>query len=1244
MKLTSPLKTILTFLLIFVLHQSSVLAQCSGNVHIDSQEQLNKFECKTWDGSLLVSDKTIEDLSPLEVLLEVTGDLLIEENENLQTLQGIHNIVEIGGSLVIRNNPNLEIFGKVVFALEAIGKDLTIIDCPQLSNQENFPSLRSVKSRFTAENVSSLSGFSNLQECPWIRLRELKQSSLEGFKEIGITRILNIESCPQLQSIDAFGRLETVVNYDGGGTTVLQLLNNPNLQAIPGLSNVSEVTNLSITGNSKLGDCCDLLTALLKASGIINISGNSSGCQSQNAINADPKLNNCPGNQTVSTSSSSCGVSYSITQPTPSDNCDLTTTSFRLTLSDGSIAVSQNISSGSTSSYSLLKGSNIFRFEANDGAGNQTVCNATITVVDDVKPSLSNCPTNVTIDTDSNIQCTAGFSYSAPNASDNCSLNTFDEEIVAPGGNVISNNSISSGQNFTKTFALGTSTVSYTATDEEGNVSECSFSVTVEDSKFPVLSGIPASVTISCDDAFPSIPSPTATDICDGNLTNAISMTNTTNGGSCGPGEIAETQEYTWTVTDNAGNSTSATWSVTVLSDFEFDLGANLSLCGENSVEIDAGNIGASYLWSTGATTRNISVTSTGTYSLTVTTENGCCYSDAVQVAIGENPTASASGGVLSCTAGSIMLNASSTTSGVSYSWTGPGGFTSTQQNPSVTSVGTYNLTVTTSNGCTDTAQAQVTADTDVPNVSATGGLLTCDISETTINANSTTSGVSYSWTGPSGFTSSQKSPTVSIPGIYTATVTAENGCTSSAEAEVIADQNGPSLNISAGMLSCNILETKISVIASSNAASFSWTGPNGFSSLDKEPTIEEIGLYTITSTAENGCTTSEDIEITGDYELPNASATGGTISCSENETMISGSSSTPNATFSWSGPNDFSSNLQSPFISQPGTYTLTVNGENGCTASAEAMVIGDGEIPNITASGGTIDCFAETVVISGTIDDTTSSTLWTGPNGFATTQLTAEVDIPGTYTFTATTPGGCQSFASVQVILDNSEPTFTLGEGFIDCDGGVRDFILLTNTEEVSYSWTGPNGFESTVKQPTYSEAGTYSVTITGDNGCVSTGSIVVDHDIPYTFEITTTNGLTEIMIEGGTPPFNLLWNDNTEGTSISNLSPGENFIRITDGLGCERIEFFEITSTVIDLNILDDVRIYPNPTLDILYIDLNEELKNSRIDIIDQKGALILSRKAEAEFNVSNLPSGIYFLRINTLADSYFYKFVKL
>src|SRR5260221_2086953 len=193
---------------------------------------------------------------------------------------------------------------------------------------------------------------------------------------------------------------------------------------------------------------------------------------------------------------------------------------------------------------------------------------------------------------------------------------------------------------------------------------------------------------------------------------------------------------------------------------------------------------------------------------------------------------------------------------GTSYSWTGPNGFTSLVQNPTIASVtaaagGSYTVTVTDANGCTATASATVTVNAlPIP----TAGSNTPRCVGTTLNLTSS-GGTSYSWTGPNGFTSLVQhrtiaSVTAAAGGNYTVTVTNANGCTATASATVTVN----ALPIpTAGSNTPRCVGTTLN-LTSSGVTSYSWTGPNGFTSLVQNPTIASVtaaagGNYTVTVT-----------------------------------------------------------------------------------------------------------------------------------------------------------------------------------------------------------------------------------------------------------------------------------------------------------------------------------------------------------------------------------------------------------
>jgi len=156
-------------------------------------------------------------------------------------------------------------------------------------------------------------------------------------------------------------------------------------------------------------------------------------------------------------------------------------------------------------------------------------------------------------------------------------------------------------------------------------------------------------------------------------------------------------------------------------------------------------------------------------------------------------PVAGSNGPI--CVGSSLSLTAS-TISGATYSWTGPNGFTSTSQNPVVSSsatsamAGTYNVTATIG-GCTSSAGSTTVVINPIPSAPVAGNNGPVNVGSTLSLTASAISGATYSWTGPNGFTSTSQNPVVSssatlaMDGTYHVTVTV-NGCTSSAASTTV--------------------------------------------------------------------------------------------------------------------------------------------------------------------------------------------------------------------------------------------------------------------------------------------------------------------------------------------------------------------------------------------------------------------------------------------------------------------------
>jgi uncharacterized repeat protein (TIGR01451 family) len=177
---------------------------------------------------------------------------------------------------------------------------------------------------------------------------------------------------------------------------------------------------------------------------VSDASNNSASCTFTVTVNdTQPPTITCPANQTRSTDPNQCSAVVSYPAPAVSDNCP------------GATAVCSP-PSGST----FPKGTTAVTCTATDTSNNSSSCSFTVTVVDTQPPSIT-CPANIVKEP----TCPAGavVTYPAPVVSDNCPGVTF---ACSPASG--------------STFAIGTTTVTCTATDTSNNTAQCSFTVHVK--------------------------------------------------------------------------------------------------------------------------------------------------------------------------------------------------------------------------------------------------------------------------------------------------------------------------------------------------------------------------------------------------------------------------------------------------------------------------------------------------------------------------------------------------------------------------------------------------------------------------------------------------------------------------------------------------------------------------------------------------------------------------------------------
>jgi len=557
---------------------------------------------------------------------------------------------------------------------------------------------------------------------------------------------------------------------------------------------------------------------------------------------------------------------------------------------------------------------------------------------------------------------------------------------------------------------------------------------------------------------------------------------------------------------------------------------ANTPLCVGSTLSLTSTfTAGASYNWSgpnsftsntQNPSISNITLAGNGNYSVT-STILGCTSSvTTVSVLVSPlpaTPTASANSPL--CVGQTLSLSAS-TIASATYSWTGPNSFTSNIQSPSIVgsttlASGVYSVNVTVG-GCTGTNGTVSVLVNPLPlSPTATANSPLCTGQTLSLTA-STIAGATYSWTGPNSFTSSIQNPiivgsTTLASGDYSVQATI-GGCT------------GP-----IGTVSVTVNPTPVAPLASANttlcsgstinftastvgASTYSWSGPNGFTSTNQTPSIVgattlATGNYSVYAT-DLGCQSSAGVVSVTVIGIPSTPTLSSNSAVCETKTLNLSTSLVAGATYSWSGPNSFTSNTQNPTISGitlsgSGVYSL-ITTVSGCSSSTGTTNVVVNPIPAAPlASANTTLCLGSTInFTASTIGASTYS--WTGPNNFTSiiqnpTIIGASTLATGNYSVYAT-EFGCQSSAgvvSITVIDIPITPTITSNSPL--CSGQTLS-LNSTFVLGVDYNWNGPNSFTASIQNPSIVNsqtlaAGIYSLflSVSGCQGITNTVSIVV-------------------------------------------------------------------------------------------------------------------------------------------------------
>jgi len=605
------------------------------------------------------------------------------------------------------------------------------------------------------------------------------------------------------------------------------------------------------------------------------------------------------------------------------------------------------------------------------------------------------------------------------------------------------------------------------------------------------------------------------------------------------------------------GSGTSVTASFTVGQPAAIVIGstvANVSCNGAAdgsiALNVSGGTAPYTYLWNNSAVTSSISGLMPGIYSVTVTDNAGCTASDMFTITEPAPITlVLLSQQDVSCNGfqdGALSVSASGGTGSLSYLWSN--GATS----PSISGLAAaiYIVTVTDAVGCTVSM-----AYTIVQPALLSGTIATTDVSCSGGNDGSATVTVSggtapyvYIWSnGSNGTTASALAA-----GTYTVTVTDSNQCQWIGTAQI----NEPAViqivtavvNVSCFGLS----NGQITVTVSGGTPSYTylWSGGETTASLSNVA----AGTYTLTVTDMNMCQQSVSVTVTQPSEIQIGNVTVD-VSCYGGsdgyiDLLVSGGAG--QYTYSWShGPTTM--NVQGL---SAGQYSVIVTDMNGCQMQANFTVSEPAPLV-LTTSVIDVSCFGNSdgqadVQVSGGTPGYTY--VWSNTATAAMINNLAA----GSYTVTVTDMNGCTALASVLITEPALLAVFSSHTNVL-CNGdvtGTADLTVSGGTLPYTYAWS--NG--ATMPSLSGLMAGTYTVTVSDDNGCTSTASVVITEPGVLNAVATATDvtcagyqdGTVNLAVAGGVSAYTYLWNTGATTPNLTNVSSDVYSVTVTDANGC--------------------------------------------------------------------------------------------
>ncbi|MCE9540822.1 MAG: gliding motility-associated C-terminal domain-containing protein, partial [Bacteroidetes bacterium] len=576
-----------------------------------------------------------------------------------------------------------------------------------------------------------------------------------------------------------------------------------------------------------------------------------------------------------------------------------------------------------------------------------------------------------------------------------------------------------------------------------------------------------------------------------------------------------------------------------------------------------------------------------GTYTVTVTDANLCQSLPEIGPEITEpNPIFitinKTSASCYGASNGGATAIPSGGTPGYTYLWL-PGSTTGA----SITnlSANTYTIQVTDTNSCVKTTSFTITEPLTPLSVTDSLSPVSCfGGADGSVFSSASGGTPPYNYFWMPGTLNGQNQSNLTI-GTYTVSIIDSKGC-SLTDSIIVTQPTLIVLTPSSINSNCSLANGQASVSAAGGVGSYlyQWS-PTGGTNSTANALLS--GIYSVFVSDSNLCVSTISVTV-NDNPSPIATFTSTTnVSCSggsNGTASAAGSGTSGPFTYSWQ-PSGGTDSLITGLL--PGTYTVTVTDTNLCQSIPVISPVITQPTPiSITVTTSTMSCFGgsnETASANATGGTPGYTYQWlpSGTIGSTITNLSAN-----TYTMQVTDLNSCLQ-TELFTISEPTQLTSAISTTVnVSCFGGTNGaatVIASGGTPVYGYNWspTGGNGSTGTVLAE-----GTYTVTITDLNGCITIDSAVITQPSQALSATSTispitcfglTDGITTIIPVGGTPGFSYQWNPSVStNATASGLSVGNYNITVTDTNSCQT----NLSISISQPAVLGGTLAYVNPS----------------------------------------------------------------